>query len=62
MKNDEILTKGELAKLLKVTVRTVDRLRNEGLPSFKVGNLVRFDKNDVKKWLKSQQNSNEVVA
>jgi len=53
---EEILTKKELAKLLKVTVRTIDRLRGEGMPSFKVGNQVRFDKEDVKDWLKKNKN------
>ena len=48
----EILTKEELAEMLKIGVRTVDRLRREGLPSFKVGNQVRFDRDEVLKWLK----------
>lgn len=49
---EDILTKEDLAKLLKVTVRTIDRLRKEGLPFLKVGNQIRFDKSDVINWLK----------
>lgn len=59
---DEILTKGELAKLLKVTERTIDNLRKEGMPYFKVGNNVRFDKVKVFEWLNRERNSREVVA
>ena len=58
----EILTKDELAKMLKVTIRTLDRLRSEGLPSIKVGNQVRFIEKDVLEWLKSQRKSRKVVA
>jgi len=47
----EILTKKELADTLKVTEKTVDNLRKKGLPFFKVGNNIRFDKNKVLSWL-----------
>jgi len=49
--SDEILTKKELAELLKVTEKTIDNLRKKGLPCFKVGNNIRFDKNKVLEWL-----------
>ena len=39
MNEDEVLTKEELAKFLKVTERTVDRMRDEGMPYFKIGSL-----------------------
>lgn len=51
---DDILTKEEIAKLLKVTVRTVDRMRSEGMPYFKVGNAVRFRKEKVIQWLEQK--------
>jgi len=51
---DEILTREELSKLLKVTERTIDRLRKEGLPWFKVGVNVRFNKEKVLKWLEQK--------
>ena len=40
---NELLTKKELAKWLKVSQRTIDRLRSEGkLTALKVGAAVRF--------------------
>lgn len=53
--NDEILTKKEMAELLKVNERTVDQLRKKGLPHFKVGRNVRFKKNEALEWLENQQ-------
>lgn len=50
--NDEILTKKEVAEILKITERMVDKLRKEGLPSFKVGTNVRFEKKEVLEWIK----------
>ena len=47
MSEDEILTKEELSKLLKVTERTIDRMRDEGMPYFKIGSNVRFFKEKV---------------
>jgi excisionase family DNA binding protein len=54
---DEILTKEELASYLKVTERTIDRLRKKGMPFFKVGDTVRFKKDAVLNWL--EENSQE---
>jgi excisionase family DNA binding protein len=54
---DEILTKEELASYLKVTERTIDRLRKKGMPFFKVGDTVRFKKDVVLNWL--EENSQE---
>jgi excisionase family DNA binding protein len=54
---EEILTKEELASYLKVTERTIDRLRKKGMPFFKVGDTVRFKKDAVLKWL--EENSQE---
>lgn len=49
---EQVLTKEELATYLKVTQRTIDRLRKEGMPFFKVGTNIRFGKEEVLKWLK----------
>ncbi len=54
---EEILTKEELATYLKVTERTIDRLRKKGMPFLKVGDTVRFKKDAVLKWL--EENSQE---
>lgn len=51
---DKILTREELAKFLKVTERTIDRLRKEGMPWYKVGVNVRFNKEKVLQWLEEK--------
>ncbi len=56
-KVEEILTKEELATYLKVTERTIDRLRKKGMPFLKVGDSVRFKKDAILKWL--EENSQE---
>lgn len=53
----DILTKEELAELLQVTVRTIDNLRKKGMPFFKVGDKVRFNKEKVLKWLEEQESN-----
>ena len=53
--DEKILTKEELATLLKVTQRTIDRMRIDGMPFFKVGTHIRFDRDDVLKWLKEKE-------
>jgi len=58
----ELLTTDELCEWLKIGRSSLWRLRKEGLPYIKVGNLTRYDKDDVLVWLKSQQISREVVA
>lgn len=51
---EEFLTKKELAALLKVTIKTIDRLCiNEGLPFVKFGRNVRFNKKEVLDWVKN---------
>lgn len=53
--NDELLTKEELCKMLKISRATLDRWRKKGLPYIKTGRLVRFDKREVSRWLKEHQ-------
>lgn len=57
---EEYLTTDELCSLLKVTRRTIERWRSEGLPFLKTGRLVRFDKSKVQEWLdKRSHNENQ---
>jgi excisionase family DNA binding protein len=56
---EDILTKSELAEILKVTEKTIDRLRTKGMPSFKVGTKVRFKKAKVIEWLENQGKDTE---
>jgi len=50
--NDVVLTAHEVAKLLKVSRRHVDRLkREEGLPHIHLGKRVVFPREQVLEWL-----------
>ena len=46
-----MLTKQELAEILKVTVPTIDRYMKDGMPYMKFATgKVRFELEEVKKW------------
>jgi len=49
-----MLTKKELAEKLKVSIMTINRHMKTGLPFYKVGKSVRFDYEEVKKYLKDK--------
>ena len=49
-----MLTRQELADYLKVHVRTIDNKVKDGMPVVKFGKSVRFEIDDVKKWIKEQ--------
>jgi excisionase family DNA binding protein len=52
----KMLTRAEVAQLLSVSLRTVDRLRAQGiLPAVKVFTSVRFREEDVKGFINSPQ-------
>ena len=51
---DVMLNKKQMAEYLKVHPNTVDRMVKHGMPAFKFGGLVRYDLDDVKKWIKEQ--------
>ncbi|MCI0417630.1 MAG: helix-turn-helix domain-containing protein, partial [Acidobacteria bacterium] len=49
---DELMTAPELAKYLKVELRTVYRyLKDAQLPAIRMGGRWRFRKDDVDRWL-----------
>ncbi len=53
MTDDEFYTTTELAKLLKITQRTVYRLMDRGdLPYYEIGRVKRFRKKEVEEYLK----------
>ena len=54
MEKDEVLTKEGLSKLLKVTERTIDKMRDAGMPYFKIGSSVRFRKEKVLQWFENR--------
>ena len=45
-------TRKELALELKVSERTLDRYREQGMPFIQVSKAVRFEKDEVIKWLR----------
>ena len=47
-----LLTLPEVAELLAVSERTVRRL---GIPHFKVGRQVRYDRGSVNRWLEARK-------
>jgi excisionase family DNA binding protein len=56
MKNNEILTPGELAKYLKLSKRTVMNLLNSGtLNARKVGGSWRILKSELDKYLRNEK-------
>lgn len=48
---DELLTKAEMAKHLKIAEVTLDKWRKEGLPAIKFKRKVLFEKAAVMEWL-----------
>ncbi len=54
--SEKLLTRIEVAKILSVSVRSVGRLRAEGLlPAVKVLSSIRFREDDVKRFLNQPQ-------
>jgi excisionase family DNA binding protein len=52
----EILEPEEVADMLRVSVRTVTRLVDDGLlEGFKVGDMLRFYKSDIEKYIEEQK-------
>jgi excisionase family DNA binding protein len=49
------LSKDKAAEILGVSRATIDRLRKKGLPSYKIGGLIKFDEDEVKEWFKKQK-------
>lgn len=52
----EYLTTKELCEWLKISPNTANNWRRKGLPYVKIGNTVRYNKCDVKKWLDEYKN------
>ena len=51
-----MLNKKELANYLKISLTTVDRMINYGVPYYKTSpdnGLIRFDLEEVKEWMKN---------
>ncbi|MCM1567806.1 MAG: helix-turn-helix domain-containing protein [Dehalobacter sp.] len=51
---EELLTKNELCKWLKISSMTAYRWRKEGMPFIQHGNVIRYDKAKVTEWLEKK--------
>ena len=52
---DDILTIKELSAYLKISDKTIYRLLDKGdIPAFKVGNVWRFEKREIDRWIKEK--------
>lgn len=49
-----ILTRKELAEQLKVSPQTIMNWEKNGLPTIRQNQIVRYDLNDVREWLKAE--------
>jgi len=50
-----LLTIDQVAAFLNVSPKTVRRLMQRGLPSVRVGRLVRFAERDVLRWVEARK-------
>ena len=58
---DKWLTARELAQYLKISVDLVYKLTQHGkIPVSKVGTLLRFDREEIDEWVKSQRPSGKL--
>ena len=52
---EEYITTKELCEWLKISHNTANNWRRKGLPHVRVGNTVRYDREEVKKWMQEQE-------
>lgn len=50
----QYITTEELSQRLQVTRQTLNNWRKQGLPFIKIGRAVRFDMDEVNKWIEEQ--------
>lgn len=51
----KFLTVEDVAEMLQVTRTTIYNLKKQGLPFIKLGKNIRFDKEDVIDWVRSNR-------
>jgi predicted DNA-binding transcriptional regulator AlpA len=62
--NIQFYTRDEIAKALRVSRGFLDHaaLKGEGPPFFRIGRSIRYDRNQVIEWLRTQERkSNEIL-
>lgn len=53
----QLMNMPELMEFLKVKRSTIYKLRDEGLPTIHLGRVIRFDREEIIRWLRSRQRS-----
>ena len=53
--NDDVMNMKELMAWLRISRPTVERMMKKGLPRMKIGRQYRFDKAEVKGWMKDEK-------
>jgi excisionase family DNA binding protein len=48
---DELLTTAEVAAWLRIDLRTVYRLKAQGMPCYQKGHILRFKRGDIESWM-----------
>lgn len=51
----DFITTKELCEWLKISPNTANNWRRKGLPYVRVGNTVRYKKEEVEKWIEGQK-------
>lgn len=54
--DEPLLTKQDVADDLKISVKTIDKMVcSKQIPFYKIGRLVRFQREEIKEWLLKQR-------
>ncbi|MBO0423578.1 helix-turn-helix domain-containing protein [Enterococcus plantarum] len=48
----QYVTKAQLAELLNVSENSIMRMREQGMPYFSFGKIVRYNLNEVQEWMR----------
>ena len=51
----KLITSQDVQDIYKISRSTVDRWRKEGMPCSKVGRSIRFDEDEVRKWIEKNK-------
>lgn len=59
MKNKDILTVEEACEFLGISRAKLYKLKKEGLPYYKIGKLIRFNKDTILEWINTYETSDK---
>lgn len=59
MGNKDVMNIDELCGFLSMSRAKIYGLKKEGLPYYKIGKMIRFNKNSVLEWLEKYQTSDK---